>query len=443
MGRKARTSRRSEFGSVFPTRSQAKSELRKPVQKRAVIGWTAQYSSPIDGRKVTNKFRGDGAERLARAWLDNERDYIETLKRQGRLDEYLNPSERKTAARRRDERADMTYDRYAEQFIEEYRMNGGDRLAPGSVRQLENNLHYSIAAFRGRRLTDIKPRDVGRFLDGEHMGGFTGFNGETVRRNAYKDMKRVMRKATEMGMDGEAPYITATPCTYAAPPVPPSKQAEIPVVTNEQLWKIYHDMPAYTRLAPILAVAVGGMRISEVCALRLCDIDLDKKIVHIRHSLRRGEGDRGKLRLGPTKNRASNASEPIPDAVVPLLREHIAKHTDGKPTTFLFHYRHPDEPIEPNTLRNHFKKAAENAGRPDLHFHTLRATAATAAKNAGASVKDSMALQRHADVKTNVEIYQRSSIEERRALANKIYAPIDAAKDASGDGERPAIATAA
>jgi integrase len=76
--------------------------------------------------------------------------------------------------------------------------------------------------------------------------------------------------------------------------------------------------------------------------------------------------------------------------------------------------------LNPNTLRGQFEKARETAGRPDLHFHTLRATAITTAVQEGGSPKDVQEYGRHADAEVSLERYQRSSKDKRKNLANKV-----------------------
>ena len=71
-------------------------------------------------------------------------------------------------------------------------------------------------------------------------------------------------------------------------------------------------------------------------------------------------------------------------------------------------------------LRRLFNRAAEKAGRPDLHFHTLRATAIDAATHQGATLRETMALGRQDDEKTSIERYQRASTSRLKELSNKV-----------------------
>ena len=69
--------------------------------------------------------------------------------------------------------------------------------------------------------------------------------------------------------------------------------------------------------------------------------------------------------------------------------------------------------ITSNRLRDHFDDARKAAGRPDLHFHTLRATSITAAVREGATLKETMDYGRHTDAATSIARYQRASGQDR------------------------------
>lgn len=76
----------------------------------------------------------------------------------------------------------------------------------------------------------------------------------------------------------------------------------------------------------------------------------------------------------------------------PQLGKLISEACEGKqPTDFIVTCADGTH-ITPNRLRDHFNEAKVKAGRPDLHFHTLRATSITAAVATGASLKDTMVL---------------------------------------------------
>ena len=204
--------------------------------------------------------------------------------------------------------------------------------------------------------------------------------------------------------------VDKSPVTMKAPAVPKSRQAQIPPATADELQEIYANMPNTTRIAVWLG-AILDLRIGEVVSLQVQDWNPTTQTLRISHS------DDGKGGLKATKTAASNTTQPVP----PQLGKLISEACDGKqPTDFVVTCADGSH-ITPNRLRDHFNDAKAKAGRPDLHFHTLRATSITAAVNAGASLKDTMQWGRHADAQTSIERYQRASGTERmRQIANGI-----------------------
>ena len=78
--------------------------------------------------------------------------------------------------------------------------------------------------------------------------------------------------------------------------------------------------------------------------------------------------------------------------------------------------------MPPSTLRAQFARARLAAGRPDLHLHTLRATAISEAVHQGAEPKETQRFGRHADNATSLRHYQRARGEnKRRELSDRSY----------------------
>lgn len=204
--------------------------------------------------------------------------------------------------------------------------------------------------------------------------------------------------------------VDKSPVTMKAPAVPKSRQAQIPPATADELQTIYAAMPETTRIAVWLG-AILDLRIGEVVSLQVQDWNPKTQTLRVCHSA----DEKGGLKT--TKTATSNTTQPVP----PQLGKLLEKACDGKkPTDFIVTCSDGTH-ITPNRLRDHFNEAKINAGRPDLHFHTLRATSITAAVATGASLKDTMTYGRHADAQTSIERYQRASGSEKmREIANGI-----------------------
>ena len=188
--------------------------------------------------------------------------------------------------------------------------------------------------------------------------------------------------------------------------------------------------PDYYRLALWLSLLVGGLRLGEVCALQLRDIDLENLQLHVRHSVNRGPDDRGKYRLCEPKTESSKRVVPIPKPLVPLIEDHISRFCkDRKPDTMLFHSTMLDDwLLPPTTIERMFRTAREKIGRPDITFHSLRATHATMLVLEGGTMRETMDDLGHTSLTVAVNSYQRIVREHHRDTVELLayrYLPSD------------------
>lgn len=349
------------------------------------------------GEIITRTFK----DRLAaEAWLNGERSRVEADK--AGIQRWSSPAERKrqkeAVKRRRTIFCDYVIEEFAPTWLE-YAADGS-KLAAGSQRKHREYLaHLSHAFFWKYPLTGITTEDINRWL-----ADLDNFGGATPRKKTFQLLKAVYAKAVAEGA------VAKSPVTMKAPAVPKSRQAQIPPATAEELQTIYEAMPETTRISVWLG-AILDLRIGEVVSLQCRDWNPKTQTLRVCHSADEHGG------LKDTKTSSSNTTQPVP----PQLGKLISEACDGKkPTDFLVTCADGTH-ITPNRLRDHFNEAKTKAGRPDLHFHTLRATSITAAVAAGASLKDTMQWGRHADAQTSIERYQRASGSERmRQIANGI-----------------------
>lgn len=373
---------RTKFGSV--------------VYRADRKSYRAKYT--YRGEIITKTFK----DRLsAEAWLSGERSRVEAS--EAGIQQWSSPTERKRQETAIERRRVLFCDYVTEEFAPTWLnySSDGSELAAGSKRKHREYLsHLSHADFWKYPLTGITTEDINRWL--ADLGNFNG--GATPRKKTFQLLKAIYSKAVAEGA------VDTSPVTMKAPAVPKSRQAQIPPATADELQEIYANMPNTTRIAVWLG-AILDLRIGEVVSLQVQDWNPTTQTLRISHS------DDGKGGLKATKTAASNTTQPVP----PQLGKLISEACDGKqPTDFVVTCADGSH-ITPNRLRDHFNDAKAKAGRPDLHFHTLRATSITAAVNAGASLKDTMQWGRHADAQTSIERYQRASGTERmRQIANGI-----------------------
>lgn len=372
---------RTKFGSV--------------VYRADRKSYRAKYT--YRGEVITKTFK----DRLsAEAWLNGERSRVEADK--AGITKWTSPTDRKRQEEAVKRRKTLFCDYVLEEFAPTWLnyATDGSELAAGSKRKHREYLsHLSQAFFWKYPLTGITSEDINRWL-----ADLANFGGATPRKKTFQLLKAIYTKAVAEGA------VAKSPVTMKAPAVPKSRQAQIPPATAEELQTIYANMPSSTRISIWLG-AILDLRIGEVVSLQVQDWNPKTQTLRVCHSADEHGG------LKATKTATSNTTQPVP----PQLAKLIDEACDGKkPTDFIVTCSDGTH-ITPNRLRDHFNTAKVKAGRPDLHFHTLRATSITAAVAAGASLKDTMTWGRHADAQTSIERYQRASGTERmREIANGI-----------------------
>jgi len=141
----------------------------------------------------------------------------------------------------------------------------------------------------------------------------------------------------------------------------------------------------------ILAVtAVIGLRIGEVLALRVSDVDLTRKIVRVRQSV-----DAATRTVQAVKSSASSADVPMPSQLEVRLRRHLQTH-DGR-SELLFANEH-GRPLSANKLREKvLHPLLEKLGIPRGGFHSMRHGAASALLADGATPAVVQKQLRHSD----------------------------------------------
>jgi integrase len=167
-------------------------------------------------------------------------------------------------------------------------------------------------------------------------------------------------------------------------------------LTHAQLLALADAAKAHRTL--VLVLGLCGLRWGEASALRVRDVNLVGRRLHIRRSVADVDGH---LVFGTTKN---HRTREVP--VTQTLAGELEKCIDG---------RGPDEPLFPSTnggwlrvgsfRRRSFDRAAEKVGLKGLKPHDLRHTAASLAIQAGANVKAVQRMLGHSSAAMTLDVY--------------------------------------
>lgn len=356
--------------------------------------YRAKYT--YKGQTVTKTF----PDRLsAQAWLNSEKGLIDADK--AGITKWTTPSDRKreeqALERRRTLFCDYVENTYIPEWLE-YKSDGGKAEESTVYQRKENLKKIRKADFWKTPIQSINAADIERWKNTIPQ--------PWARYHTFKTCKAIFERAVAEGVIEKSPFTTVK-----SPKRPKSQQALIPVAQADELKAIYDLMPEYSRISVYLG-GVLGLRIGEICVLRVEDIDFNRGTLYVHHS-------RNLVTHGVKggKSNASNATIHAGTDIMNMLREQCK----GKqPHEFVIKAKRA-ESIAPQTLRNQLQKARIAAGRPDLRYHTFRKTAITTATQMGATPADTKKFGRHDDYKTSFAYYQMAGDEERLTdIANRV-----------------------
>lgn len=162
-----------------------------------------------------------------------------------------------------------------------------------------------------------------------------------------------------------------------------------------------------------------GLRESEVCGIRFCDIDLKNKVIRINHIISRIRSFhtefRTKLVLSTPKTEQSKRVLPIPSKLQDRLSYHY--HVAEDKDYFLLTGRRKF--MDPRTLYNNYKKIL-NKIDIEYTYHDLRHTFATNCIAVGIDYKSLMELLGHTNITTTMNIYAHPTMSTKRKYVNKL-----------------------
>lgn len=154
----------------------------------------------------------------------------------------------------------------------------------------------------------------------------------------------------------------------------------------------------------------GGLRIGEICALKTCNIDLNKGIILVCQTVQRiksqSKDKKTELLVGTPKTQTSYRKVPLPQFVI----EHIKKHYQNYLCNNLYFLSNKNEPVDPRCIQIKFQKLCKEL---NIHttFHVLRHTYATQCVQKGVDIKSLSEIMGHANVNITLNLYVHSTDE--------------------------------
>lgn len=175
------------------------------------------------------------------------------------------------------------------------------------------------------------------------------------------------------------------------------RKSKAEAFTAEEVFLLAAHMPEHYRLATIFA-CFTGVRMGELIALKVSDLDLKRQIVHV---------ERSSVLVDGVVHTGSPKTHEVRDVpLISLLVGELEAHIKGKKKTdWLF----PDPSgaqMVSDKFRTVFMNRVAKIGRPKMTPHNCRDTAASLAISLGkASVKTVSVMMGHADAAITLQRY--------------------------------------
>lgn len=322
------------------------------IQKRDNGKWRARYRDGA-GREHARHFdRKTDAQR----WLDQVTAAVVT-------GTYVDPKLKR-----------VTIEEWAATWLDSYRTRRAS-----SVRQARVHLRRIVDRFGRFELGAIRPSDVRAWMSELAAEGLA----QSTRYALHARLRHLFDDAVHDGLVSRSPLSRRT-----SPGV--AKQRPY-VATQAQVWELHDQMPEGMRPG-ILLGAFAGLRVAEIVALRVSDVDFMRGIVS--PAIQYPGVD--------LKTEASRTPIPIPADLALELSRVPQKYGSSTLVVGVF-----GRPIAPYTFEAAFRRArAEVSGLPEgFRVHDLRHFFASLLIASGLDVKTVQMRLRHASAKTTLDTY--------------------------------------
>ena len=245
-----------------------------------------------------------------------------------------------------------------------------------------------------------------------------GLNPTTVR-NIVGRLSEIMNFAVKEGL------IYNNPCTLVL--LPKGKNKKGKALTLEEkisLEKVLSTQKIPQNIAIQLAL-YAGLRISEITALRWKDIDFKQGFIHVQHSFKRIQTNNKEqktiLHLGTPKSQNSVRAVPMNRQIKACLEDYykVLNDIQAQDESFVVGKKNGSF-YDVRAIQRHFVKLCKIAGIEHCHFHDLRHTFATNAKESGIDIQLISEILGHAHTATTMNIYLHPSYTYKKEEIKKM-----------------------
>ena len=200
--------------------------------------------------------------------------------------------------------------------------------------------------------------------------------------------------------------------------LPACTQKNIEVLSEQELAVMSKALsPSKKNTCAVMLALHAGLRVGEVCALRVRDIDFMTGTIQICRSVQRMTlNGKSQLLVQRPKSDSSERIVPLHSELLLLLRKITANML---PDAYVM-TGSVDRPMDPRTCQYQFAVLLKCCGIRHRVFHALRHTFATRCIENGADIKSVSEMLGHSDIKTTLKLYVHPSLESKRRCIQSI-----------------------
>jgi integrase len=293
-----------------------------------------------------------------------------------------------------------------EEFSENWRREVLAKQEPSSIRSANSHLRCYILPFLGK----LKLHE----LNVETQQGFVTRVGNKVSRkttlNVIATLSSLISTAENWGFTTEAIQVRklALPkrgMKYEARCFTVNELRRIMAVAGNP-WRVLYCV-----------LTMAGLRAGEALGLQWRDVDLIRKLLHIRRSAWCGK-------IKTAKNESSETVLPIPEPLAEIFRQYL-QGWKTNPAGFLFATRNGRPPSSNNVVEHHLGPLLDALEIDRRGLHAFRHTHASLLLESGANIKVVQRQLRHSDERTTLGVYAHVIGDAQREAVEKIASIVD------------------
>jgi integrase len=281
---------------------------------------------------------------------------------------------------------------------------------------------HLLPYWRDWRLRDIGRQDVQQWV----ADRFRRKLGWQTVRNAWTLLSGILETAVEYG------YLSMNPARGVKFPEKELKEAPV-LFTAEDFVKLLEQLDEpYRTMARLIALT--GLRIGELLAVRWRCLDLEIGTLSVRESVYEGK-------FQSPKTRKSRRTMPLGPQIIVWLREHRLRAKRTESDDLVFGNRKGQPLRESKLLRNVLQPAAERAGLGRVTWHQFRHIHSSLLNDLRVPVKIAQEQLGHSSISTTLNIYTHVVDASHRKAIEALERELFPTVPKLPDGPKPADST--